>query len=87
VTIRNISTIIGAIAGICTTIAFLPQTLKTIKSKHTKDLSLGMYTILSAGVLLWFLYGLFLKELPIIFANGITFVFTVIIIFLIIKYK
>jgi MtN3 and saliva related transmembrane protein len=86
-TIRNLATVIGAIAGICTTIAFLPQTLKTIKLKHTKDLSLGMYAIFSAGVFLWFLYGLILKEIPIILANGITFIFTVIIIFLIIKYK
>ena len=86
-TIRDFATVIGTIAAVCTTIAFLPQTLKTIKSKHTKDLSLGMYTILSVGVFLWFLYGLILKEFPIIFANGITFIFTVVIIFLIIKYK
>ncbi len=85
--IRNLAIVIGAIAAVCTTIAFLPQTLKTIKSKHTKDLSLGMYAIFSVGVFLWFLYGLILKEIPIILANGITFIFTVIIIFLIIKYK
>ncbi len=86
-TIQNVAAIIGSIAAVCTTVAFLPQTLKTIKLKHTKDLSLSMYTIFSAGVFLWFLYGLILKELPIIFANGITFIFTVIIISLIIKYK
>ncbi len=53
----NLITIIGLAAGICTTIAFLPQAVKTWKSKSAKDLSLGMYSILCTGILLWLIYG------------------------------
>jgi MtN3 and saliva related transmembrane protein len=62
-------TIIGLIAGFCTTIAFLPQAAKTWKSKSAKDLSLGMYLILCTGVLLWLTYGIILNDLPIILTN------------------
>ena len=86
-TVQELATLIASIAAVCTTIAFLPQTIKTIKTKHTQDLSLGMYTIFAIGVFLWFLYGLLVKALPIILANGITLIFSVIIIILIIKYK
>ena len=49
----EITTLLGLVAATCTTISFLPQALKTIKTKNTKDLSLGMYTVLTTGVLLW----------------------------------
>ncbi|MBI2628226.1 MAG: SemiSWEET transporter [Candidatus Niyogibacteria bacterium] len=80
-------TLLGLAAATCTTISFLPQAIKTIKTKQTKDLSLGMYTVLTVGIFLWFLYGILIKDLPVILANGITLIFTAIILFLIIKYK
>jgi len=83
----NLITVLGLIAATCTTISFLPQAIKTIRSKHTKDLSLGMYAVLTTGVFLWFVYGIFIKDIPVILANGITFVFTATILYLIIKYK
>ena len=83
----EINTILGLIAAICTTIAFLPQAIKTIKTKQTKDLSLGMYLVLTTGVLLWIIYGILIGDLPIILANSITFIFTATILILIIKYK
>ena len=79
--------ILGSIAAVCTTIAFIPQAIKTIRSKHTKDLSLGMYGLLNVGILLWLCYGILIKEIPVILANGITLIFTLIILALIIKYK
>jgi len=79
--------IIGYIAAILTTSAFIPQAVKTIKTKHTKDLSLTMYIALTLGILLWLIYGIFLKDLPIILANGITFCFTLIILILKIRHK
>jgi MtN3 and saliva related transmembrane protein len=66
--------IIGMIAGVCTTISFVPQVIKIIRTKHARDISLGMYVILAAGVFLWLIYGIFLKELPLILANGVTLV-------------
>ncbi|WP_069131172.1 SemiSWEET transporter [Rhodohalobacter halophilus] len=65
-------TIIGLAAGFCTTVAFLPQVIKTWKSKSAKDLSLGMYSIFCTGVLLWLIYGILISDLPIILANAIT---------------
>jgi MtN3 and saliva related transmembrane protein len=50
--------VIGYIAGVCTTTAFLPQAINIVKTKHTKDLSLGMYSILTSGVALCCVYGL-----------------------------
>jgi len=80
-------TVLGLVAATCTTFSFLPQALKTIQTKQTKDLSLGMYIVLITGVVLWFVYGIFIKDLPIILANGISLIFTATILFLIIKYK
>jgi MtN3 and saliva related transmembrane protein len=65
----NFHTIIGLAAGFCTTIAFLPQAIKTWKSKSAKDLSLGMYSIFCTGVILWLTYGILISDLPIILTN------------------
>lgn len=60
---------IGVIAGILTTIAFLPQVIKTWKSKSAKDLSLGMFSIFCTGVIFWLIYGILINDFPIILAN------------------
>ncbi|KAA3615777.1 MAG: hypothetical protein D8M58_16430 [Calditrichaeota bacterium] len=80
-------TILGLVAAGLTTISFLPQAIKTIQTKNTNDLSLGMYSVLVSGVILWLIYGLIIGNLPIIFSNGVTLIFTSTILFLIIKYK
>jgi len=49
----DVVTIMGYVAGVCTTSAFLPQAIKIVKSKHTQDISLMMYSVLTTGVLLW----------------------------------
>lgn len=85
--IMNFITILGLIAAVCTTTSLMPQTIKIIKTKHTKDLSLGMYILMVAGVLLWLIYGIILKNLPLIAANGISMVFSSTILYLKIKYK
>ncbi len=65
--------ILGLAAGALTTIAFVPQVIKTWKSKSTEDLSFGMYSIFCTGVLLWLIYGLMKWDIPIIVANVVTF--------------
>ena len=82
-----IITIIGLVAATCTTISFLPQALIIIKTKNTAGLSLGMYSILTFGVFLWFVYGLLVNDWPLIIANAISLVFTGTILFLKMKYK
>jgi len=59
----------GSIAAMLTTTSFLPQVWRT---RHTKDISLGMYVIFISGVAMWFVYGILLGSWPIIIANGIT---------------
>jgi MtN3 and saliva related transmembrane protein len=63
---------LGYIAGILTTLAFLPQALKTFRTKSTKDISLGMWLLLCAGVFCWLIYGIVLGAGPIIAANAVT---------------
>ncbi|GHN01620.1 sugar transporter SemiSWEET [Cytophagales bacterium WSM2-2] len=66
------SEIIGLVAGSCTTIAFLPQVIKTWKTRSAKDLSLGMFSFFCFGVLLWLIYGIMVNDVPVISANLIT---------------
>lgn len=67
----NVS-LIGFLAAFCTTISFLPQVIKTWKTKQTKDISLPMYILFVIGVSLWFVYGIFLRDAAIYLANGVT---------------
>jgi MtN3 and saliva related transmembrane protein len=64
--------IIGFVAAACTTISFVPQVIKTLKTKETKGISLIMYSVFTFGVFLWLLYGLFIRDIPIIISNTIT---------------
>ena len=64
--------IIGLIAAVCTTFAFVPQVMKVWKTKQTKDLSLRMYSIMFLGILLWLVYGIRIDSLSIILANVVT---------------
>ena len=67
-------TILGLVAGILTTLAFVPQVIKTWRSHSTHDISLAMFAIFTAGVLAWLVYGILIEDLPIIVANTVTFI-------------
>ena len=79
--------ILGLLAGVLTTISFLPQVLRIWKLKETRDISLWMYIILCTGIALWLVYGLYKNDLPIIIANGISLILTSSIVVLKLKYK
>jgi len=64
--------VIGYIAAVCTTISFIPQALKVYISKSTKDISLGMFLLMTAGVGFWLVYGILINSIPIVAANAIT---------------
>ena len=64
--------ILGLVAGSLTTISFLPQVIKTWKSRSAKDLSLAMFSVFCLGTLLWLTYGILIASTPVIFANAIT---------------
>jgi len=82
----NYTAIIGLIAGVCTTASFLPQVVKTIRTKEAKDLSMTMYLVLAAGIFLWIIYGILIESLPVISANAVSFVLAAIILILKIRY-
>jgi MtN3 and saliva related transmembrane protein len=69
----DIVVIIGYIAGVLTTISFVPQVIRTWKLKETKDFSLVMLLLFAAGMLLWTVYGIWINSIPIIAANIVTF--------------
>ncbi len=75
------STAIGLMAGALTTLAYLPQVVKTWKSKSTKDISVGMFISLCLGLLMWVFYGFSIHSMPVIVANivSLVLVFTVLI--------
>lgn len=78
--------VIGLIAGTLTTASLLPQVIKTLRIKETKDISLSMYIILVTGMLLWVVYGILIGALPVIAANVISFILATIVLILKIKY-
>ncbi len=65
---------VGFLAGLLTTIAFLPQAILTWKSRSAHSVSLGMYVIFTSGVVMWLIYGILLGAWPVIIANSITLV-------------
>jgi len=79
--------LVGYIAGILTTISFVPQVARAWKLKETRDLSLAMLLLFAAGVFLWTLYGLWVYSVPIIAANVVTFVLILVLLWLKIRYN
>ena len=65
--------IIGYCAAFLTTIAFLPQANQSWRTRDLSGISLGMYSLFTAGVGLWLVYGLIIEKWPLILANALTF--------------
>ena len=76
---------LGLVAGTLTTIAFVPQVLKIWVSKSAEDVSILMFAVFSLGVLLWLAYGIALGAWPIIVANVVTLVLSVLV--MVLKYR
>jgi MtN3 and saliva related transmembrane protein len=83
----NYITIIGLIAAFGTTASFIPQAIKTIQTKNTSGISLGMYALFTFGTLCWLIYGILSHSLPVTIANAITLLFSSIILIYKIRYK
>jgi len=82
-----IGEILGYLGGICIAVAFLPQSIKTIRKRDTNGLSLSTYIIYCTGVLSWILYGAYLGSLQMVFFNTLSLIFSAIILYLIIVNK
>jgi len=78
---------LGASAAILTMFSFIPQIIKSLKTKSVKDVSIVTLLQLSLGVSLWIIYGIHLKNAIIIIANGVTLLSLVILLLLYLLYR
>ena len=78
---------IGSIAAILTTFAFLPQVIEVIKTKGTESIALCMYLMQVVGIALWLFHGLVIDDLPLIMANGVSLILSGTILYYKLKYK
>ena len=78
--------LIGTAAACCTTISFVPQLIRVWKLKTARDISLTMFSVFSAGVFLWLIYGIFIHSFPVFFANAVTLALSLAILFLKLRY-
>jgi len=69
---NSITSTIGFIAAILTTVSFVPQVLKVWRTRSAKDISLGMYSLFTLGIATWLVYGVLIGSWPVILANLIT---------------
>lgn len=63
---------VGYLAAAMTTLAFVPQALKTIRSRDTHSISLSMYVVFTIGIAFWLVYGIALNSKPMILSNIVT---------------
>ena len=77
---------LGYVAATLTTVAFVPQAFKTLRTRDTSGISLGMYSVFTIGIAFWFCYGIHLGSWPMILSNAITFVLAAIILALKVKH-
>ena len=80
-------TALGLMAGTLTTLSFLPQLVKAWKSRSTHDISIGMFSLLAVGIMLWIVYGVVTGDVPVIAANSITLLFVGLILALKLRYR
>jgi MtN3 and saliva related transmembrane protein len=78
---------IGSLAAICTTLCWVPQAVKIIREKQTQGVSLITQAVFTVGLALWLIYGLFLTNWPLILANAVTLLFSVVILILKVRYR
>jgi MtN3 and saliva related transmembrane protein len=79
--------ILGLVAGTLTTISFLPQVIKTWKSRSAKDLSLAMFSVFCLGTCFWLTYGILIDSFPVIIANAVTLFLCSILLFFKLRFK
>ncbi len=78
--------VVGSVAAALTAFSFIPQIIKVARTRSAKDVSVATLVQLAAGVTLWILYGIHLRDVIIIAANGITLASMAVLLFLYRKY-
>lgn len=80
-------TVIGLLAATLTTVAYVPQVLRTWRTRSTRDISLPMFLLMAAGIALWLAYGLLIADLPLIAANLVTLILVLSVLYFKLRYK
>ncbi len=80
-------TFLGLIAGMLTTLSYVPQIVKGVRTKHLDDISLAMVVVLGTGFVFWTVYGVVLNNLPLIFWDMVSLSLVLVIIYLKLKYR
>jgi MtN3 and saliva related transmembrane protein len=78
---------IGLIAGLLTTTAFVPQVWKIYRTKSGRDISARMISLFTTGLVLWLIYGILLRSVPLILSNAVTLLLSLAIVVLKIRYR
>ncbi|HQA51733.1 MAG TPA: SemiSWEET transporter, partial [Spirochaetota bacterium] len=69
------------------TVSFVPQVIKTLKTKDTSGISLLMYSVFTAGVALWLIFGIMTANKPVTIANVIVLILASMVLAMKIRYK
>ena len=78
---------LGMLAAFCTTASFMPQALKTLRTRDMDSLSPWMYLLLNLGLALWLIYGILITKWPVIIANAVSLIPNLIILGLLLRQK
>ncbi|WP_043646344.1 SemiSWEET family sugar transporter [Fundidesulfovibrio putealis] len=79
--------VLGLAAGCMTTCSFIPQVVRTYRSRSVSDISLRMYLLLCAGIAMWVVYGLMIGSVSVVAANSVSLCLTLAILVMKIKFR
>ncbi len=80
-------TTIGLVAGALTSVAGIPQLVKTLRTRHARDISVWQPLLLSTGITLWLVYGLIIRDMPLILANIVPLICNIMLTILKLRYR
>lgn len=79
--------LLGYSAGTISSLVFLPQVIKTWKSKSASDISLLMFTLATLSVVMWLIYGILIKNGAVIYTNTTVLLLSLIMMYFKMRYK
>jgi MtN3 and saliva related transmembrane protein len=77
---------LGAMAATCSTVSYLPQVIRTWRTRSTTDISLGMFSVMVLATALWLLYGIVLGDGAIIASNSVCLILSATILYFKLRY-
>jgi MtN3 and saliva related transmembrane protein len=81
------ATTIGLVAGTLTSIAAIPQLVKTLRTRHARDISVWQPLLLAIGISLWLVYGMLIHDLPLVLANIVPLICNIMLTILKLRYR